>query len=1514
MAEKDADFDPYHKWLGIPRDLRPVTHYQLLGISPTETDAEVIEDAAIRQSTHVRTYQLGPHGEACQRVLNEIAQARRTLLDSQKRKEYDAQLPKAAVPRPQSVSDPGAKTPKKTKKKPAPTSDRGLNKGLIGGLVAGAAALLAAAVGGTLWLSQPDAPGKTNPAPKNMAVAGVDKKTPAAVDPKKPTEPKRSDPDKTPTVKKASGVVEEFEWRNGMPGTTTLGRKSDGIAIFAGASGDFRNFDQNIAVGVDRDGDWVLDARAEHAIKAEALFLPKQHAGPFDFERSTSVTWSRGGQNPNQPPADLCSEGEGICWLGGMGGAWGAGEGLRVYVEDGKWRFVGVTGGGQVIGEAVVCRFGKDVDRKKLRRSEVEWRPSAGPLKLLDVKDGFCALTEIRGSMQGWGQQVKLAVKDGAWWLEGKDARGNILVRALRVSLTGKLPPLPDDTEQIVKVDAASPGEKVEVRKKGDGLSRSTEHVWRNGMPRWQRVVRGNEGIALFAGLSGLFRGAGESISVVPNKAGDWIVEGHGVGEVNGYACSLTGLPEGFFDARKTKIVAYAVPPENPNPPPQDLLPESEGICWITGLSGSIGNNEGIRVRVENGRWQVGGVTGGATFAGEVAVLRFGKGVDRAKLRLGEVEWRPADGPVKLMDLKDGFCVLTEIFGNQVPQHRVQLTVKDGAWWLDGADDQKIIRVRALRVSLTGNLPAISGEATAPNPLLAKKNADGFNVELRKWRNGSPEFTTLMRKTEGVAIFGGATGSFNGWGERVFADFEGHDDWILRAAASPQLEGYASCVTGLPAGWFDFESAKDVGWTTASDGDPLRHPVELLAENDGVCWLAGICGLLGGGEGMRVYRADGKWFLHGVSGGSHFAGRALVMPFGKGVDRTKLRMSELAWRPSDGPIKLLDLRDGFCALTEIHGRFQSPTQQVKLTVKDRAWWIEGNDTQGNLRAKVLRVSLTGKLPTISGDIEMPLAGGKKSGPKSAPPNLTNRHPIPDANALAAKQKEFHKLMPPPGPKATVEQSNKYAEAVLTIGLETKDDAPLRFAALREAFETVYPLGDPEIARQALQTLETDYVVEPATLKVAAFNKAIVRANELAAFRPFAEAIDEFVQEAIAADDLDRAEKASAIGLLAAQKSKDAGLSSAAVKRLTQVRNLAKAYQSCKTAQAILAKMPDDPKACTEVGTYLALVKGDWDAGLKLLAKGSDAKLKALAEKDLDAPADIDGRAALGDGWADFVQRDSGAYKAKAAERAVHWYASVLGEASVLQRLKVEKRISEIEKLLPVHAVQPSARWTFDKDTRDVVGTMNGVLTGRPKFVQGKMRMVPGDRMAAVLPFDVSERTLEIWCYLPSTNHTSRQFIVIRNTDPTGRESRFRTSTGTASSSAIRRRAGSIPAAAFGTAPGISTSRWNRAGPTNCCTWPRSMRATTRSRCTATERFWDNRSAPNGASRPMISSPTARDRRQSSSATTWRSTSRKRVSTTVLSPPRKSPRRIGCSRSSGRAMSRSVHSSTRRERV
>ena len=99
-------FDPYHKWLGIPVDQRPPTHYQLLGVAPDEADREVIESAAIRQMAYVRNFQSGQHAKDCARVLGELAQARLILADPAKRAAYDAGLAKAEPAHPLVVAGP----------------------------------------------------------------------------------------------------------------------------------------------------------------------------------------------------------------------------------------------------------------------------------------------------------------------------------------------------------------------------------------------------------------------------------------------------------------------------------------------------------------------------------------------------------------------------------------------------------------------------------------------------------------------------------------------------------------------------------------------------------------------------------------------------------------------------------------------------------------------------------------------------------------------------------------------------------------------------------------------------------------------------------------------------------------------------------------------------------------------------------------------------------------------------------------------------------------------------------------------------------------------------------------------------------------------------------------------------------------------------------------------------------------------------------------------------------------
>jgi hypothetical protein len=85
-------FDPYRKWLGIPDQTQHPHHYQLLGLALFEDDPDVIENAANRQMTHVRSFQTGQYASYSQDLLNEIAQAKICLLQPDSKASYDLQL------------------------------------------------------------------------------------------------------------------------------------------------------------------------------------------------------------------------------------------------------------------------------------------------------------------------------------------------------------------------------------------------------------------------------------------------------------------------------------------------------------------------------------------------------------------------------------------------------------------------------------------------------------------------------------------------------------------------------------------------------------------------------------------------------------------------------------------------------------------------------------------------------------------------------------------------------------------------------------------------------------------------------------------------------------------------------------------------------------------------------------------------------------------------------------------------------------------------------------------------------------------------------------------------------------------------------------------------------------------------------------------------------------------------------------------------------------------------------
>src|SRR5581483_5441271 len=134
----------------------------------------------------VRAYQVGPHATECTKLLNEIAQARQTLTNPAKRREYDHKLAAAAPPA--DTPPPQTKvTPREVKA--APPHAAGRPRWLLPAAIGGGVGVLAL-VGMVVALLRPrDSELLTPEAGSRAAVALRTKTAPPEVETSKPAPP-----------------------------------------------------------------------------------------------------------------------------------------------------------------------------------------------------------------------------------------------------------------------------------------------------------------------------------------------------------------------------------------------------------------------------------------------------------------------------------------------------------------------------------------------------------------------------------------------------------------------------------------------------------------------------------------------------------------------------------------------------------------------------------------------------------------------------------------------------------------------------------------------------------------------------------------------------------------------------------------------------------------------------------------------------------------------------------------------------------------------------------------------------------------------------------------------------------------------------------------------------------------------------------------------------------------------------------------------------------------------------
>jgi hypothetical protein len=247
--------------------------------------------------------------------------------------------------------------------------------------------------------------------------------------------------------------------------------------------------------------------------------------------------------------------------------------------------------------------------------------------------------------------------------------------------------------------------------------------------------------------------------------------------------------------------------------------------------------------------------------------------------------------------------------------------------------------------------------------------------------------------------------------------------------------------------------------------------------------------------------------------------------------------------------------------------------------------------------------------------------------------------------------------------------------------ESKDDPAARFVLLREARDLAARAGDAEEALKAADEMIQVFAVNAPEMKAGVLETLARAPTTPTAGKALGERALALVDEAIQANDYAVADRLLKVASTAARLARSLPLSTAAQSRRKDVQAIEAEYRKAQESMALLMKNPEDPALNLTVGRFYCLWRGDWERGLPLLVRGSDKKLKALAQKDLEAPLDPAAQVQLGDRWWELGQAEKGQIQRNLLRRAVSWYSQAEPSLTGLTQTRIAKRLKDLDTQL-----------------------------------------------------------------------------------------------------------------------------------------------------------------------------------------------------------------------------------------
>jgi hypothetical protein len=297
--------------------------------------------------------------------------------------------------------------------------------------------------------------------------------------------------------------------------------------------------------------------------------------------------------------------------------------------------------------------------------------------------------------------------------------------------------------------------------------------------------------------------------------------------------------------------------------------------------------------------------------------------------------------------------------------------------------------------------------------------------------------------------------------------------------------------------------------------------------------------------------------------------------------------------------------------------------------------------------------------------------------------LVDKKPVPAPSAQAEAEKTIRDLFKADYAKRAPADRAALAGTLIQVGIETADDPASRYVLFREAAALASDAGAVALVLKAVEETARFYTVDGLALKAEALTGLDADRLKPEGRRELAAALGGVLDDAMASERVELAVRLAGALEGAARRSGDPQLVRQAEAKVKAARELEKVFAEVKPALKALAERPGDPDACLAVGRFYCFGRGDWERGLPLLAKGRDAALKGLAEKDLGSPEEAMERYAVGNGWWEWGEKEklSVLEKTRVLQRTAQWFELALPGLSGLYKTAAERRLEAVRAAL-----------------------------------------------------------------------------------------------------------------------------------------------------------------------------------------------------------------------------------------